>query len=321
MSSSSLRRRRNQFLTMLTLAAAIFAALTVSPAAAGTDSHASQAMWCDEASVFDSLDSFAVSSTARGVAVIVREKELGQAHKNVPINRSRADRPGFRATVPTWVHVVSDGAIGNVSDRAIDDQIRVLDMTFGGFEGGVATGFDFQLVGVTRTNNATWHYADDFASESAMKQALHRGGDDTLNLYVTTAGAYLGWAYYPSITDDPANAYLDGVVIDWESMLGTSTRYAGQYDQGETGTHEVGHWLNLAHTFEGKCSRAGDGVADTPAERTPTSGCPVGKDTCPSAGLDPIHNYMDYSFDSCYTEFTAGQAARMQDAWVFWRAS
>ena len=319
MSSLSLRRDRNRILTMLTLAAAIFAAFTVAPAAAGTHSHGTSDVWCDESSVFNSLDGFAVSSTARGA--VVREKELGQVHKNVPANRSRASRPGFSATVPTWVHVVSDGAIGNVSDRAINDQIRVLDMTFGGFEGGVATGFNFELVGVTRTDNATWHYADDFASESAMKQALHRGGDDTLNLYVTTAGAYLGWAYYPSITDDPTFDYLDGVVIDWESMLGTSTRYAGAYDQGETGTHEVGHWLNLAHTFEGKCGRQGDFVADTPSERTPTSGCPIGKDTCPAPGLDPIHNYMDYSFDSCYTEFTAGQAARMHDAWLFWRAS
>jgi hypothetical protein len=319
MSSSSLRRRRNQILTMLALAAAIFAAFTVAPAAAGTHSQGASDAWCDESSVFDSLDQFAVSSTARGP--VVREKELGQAHKNAPTNRSRANRPGFGVTVPTWVHVVSDGSIGNVSDHAIRDQIRVLDMTFGGFEGGVATGFNFELVGVTRTNNATWHYADDFASESAMKQALKRGGDDTLNMYVTTAGAYLGWAYYPNITDDPTYSYLDGVVIDWESMLGTSTTYAGRYDQGETGTHEVGHWLNLAHTFEGKCSRTGDFVADTPSERTPTSGCPIGKDTCPAPGLDPIHNYMDYSYDNCYTEFTAGQTARMQDAWSFWRAS
>ena len=29
---------------------------------------------------------------------------------------------------------------------------------------------------------------------------------------------------------------------------------------------------------------------------------------------------MDYSFDSCYFEFTPGQAARMQDAWLFFRA-
>ena len=53
-----------------------------------------------------------------------------------------------------------------------------------------------------------------------MKQTLHRGGNDALNLYSTTAGAYLGWAYLPSIVTKPEQAYLDGVVIDWESMLG-----------------------------------------------------------------------------------------------------
>jgi Pregnancy-associated plasma protein-A len=317
MSSASARGIRTQVLSMLALVAAIFAAFTVGPAAAGTDPHAASA-WCGEANAFSSLDRLAVSSTARGG--VIREPELGQLHTNAPANRSRANRSDFRVTVPTWVHVVSDGAIGNVSDRAVRDQIRVLNMTYGGFEGGVATGFGFELAGVTRTDNATWHYASDFASESAMKQALHTGGPDTLNLYLTTAGPYLGWAYYPSIVDDPTFAYLDGVVIDWESLLGTSDRYAGAYDQGETATHEVGHWLNLAHTFEGKCGSQGDGVADTPSERTPTSGCPIGKDTCPAPGLDPIHNYMDYSYDQCYTEFTAGQTARMQDAWLFWRA-
>jgi hypothetical protein len=38
-------------------------------------------------------------------------------------------------------------------------------------------------------------------------------------------------------------------------------------------------------------------------------------------GLDPIHNYMDYSFDSCYTQFPPGQRARMQDQYLFFRAA
>jgi hypothetical protein len=36
-------------------------------------------------------------------------------------------------------------------------------------------------------------------------------------------------------------------------------------------------------------------------------------------GSDPIHNYMDYTFDSCYDQFTGGQAHRMQDFYSYFR--
>ena len=251
----------------------------------------------------------------------VREPGTGQVVKDLPASARGLAGDDFTAVVPVYFHVVTDGSTGALTDAQIASQIRVLNTTFGGREGGVDTGFAFELAGVTRTDNADWFYAGiGGTNEHTMKQTLHQGGTDALNLYSTTAGAYLGWAFLPDILTKPGQEYLDGVVFDWESIPGTSDTYAGRYDQGETATHEVGHWLNLEHTFFGGCNAKGDFVADTPAQKSPTSGCPEGKDTCREPGLDPIHNYMDYSYDSCYTEFTPGQTQRMRDAWLFYRA-
>jgi hypothetical protein len=95
---------------------------------------------------------------------------------------------------------------------------------------------------------------------------------------------------------------------------------AGKYSLGDTLTHEVGHWFMLHHTFNNGCSASGDFVADTPKEAHPQFNCPVGADSCSAPGLDPIHNFMDYSQDSCMDMFTAGQTDRMSDAWVAFRA-
>ncbi len=272
-----------------------------------------------------SASAFCDPNVAPGVAQarggVVREPDTGQVHTDLPAAAKGKAGKRFKATIPVYFHVVTDGSTGALTDAQIAGQIAVLNNTFSAGEGGAATGFSFTLAGVTRTDNADWvHAGIGGTNEHSMKQALNRGGSDALNWYSTTAGAYLGWAYLPDIVTKPGQAYLDGVVVDWESIPGTSTRYAGAYDQGETGTHEVGHWLNLEHTFFGGCNAKGDFVADTPAQKVPTNGCPEGKDTCSAPGLDPIHNYMDYSYDSCYTEFTAGQVQRMRDAWLFYRA-
>jgi hypothetical protein len=310
----------------LTLAVltALFAGLATPASAhsAAASEKAARGADCRGAAMLAAHDrelSAAGSSLARGGSGdFVREPDHGLAEEVPASARGRGGRD-FRATVPVWFHVVHDGPIANLTQEQIDAQIRVLNTTYAGREGGYDTGFRFRLVGVTRTDNGEWlrhGFGDN--TEREMKRALHRGGRETLNIYSTEASFYLGWAYFPNLSD--SRLYLDGIVVDWESMLGTSDRYAGQYDLGKTTTHEAGHWINLYHTFQGGCNRWGDYVEDTPPQRIATFGCPEGQDSCAEPGLDPIHNYMDYSFDACYNQFTKGQARRMQDAWLFFRA-
>ncbi len=180
--------------------------------------------------------------------------------------------------------------------------------------------FRFFLASVTRTQNNAWYAAGPgSAAETAMKNALRTGSADDLNFYINSGGGYLGWATFPS--DYTARPKMDGVVCYWASLPGSN--YV-PYNEGDTGTHEVGHWLGLYHTFQGGCSTTNDGVSDTPAERSPAFGCPTSnRDTCPkknTPGLDPYENFMDYTDDACMYKFSLGQGDRTDTGWSAYRA-
>ncbi|MHB0970212.1 MAG: zinc metalloprotease [Thermoanaerobaculia bacterium] len=237
------------------------------------------------------------------------------------INKSHKGRSWI--VVPVWIHVISAEAgfeNGELSDAMIRDQMRVINDSYDGRTGGANTGITFELEGVTRTTNAIWftQMVSDLSVELEAKRALRVGGPETLNIYTIDGGPYLGWSYFPSILSG-SYADLDGVALDWRSLPGGSFAI---HSEGDTATHEIGHWLALYHTFDGKCGTKGDYVADTPAEFSPAFRCPVGRDSCfgpAHPGLDPIFNFMDYTQDSCMYEFTAGQATRMQSAWAGFR--
>ena len=303
-------------LIALVVVAALCLSLAVTPAVAkDAPGNASSSTLCDEHGAPASEGRSPVASRdVRGFA----SRTSGRSTRTCPPRRRARPRPISPRPVPVYFHVITDGGVGNLTARQLDAQVAVLNKTFGGREGGFRTNFSFYLAGVTRTDNAAWFAGqqrerDEEGAAPGRERCPQR-------LHRRTAGAYLGWAYLPEILTKPGSAHLDGIVLDWESVPGVSDTYAGQYDLGETLTHEAGHWLNLEHTFYGGCNAKGDFVDDTPAQKIATFGCPEGQDSCKAPGIDPIHNYMDYSFDSCYTEFTAGQAQRMRDAWLLYRA-
>lgn len=217
--------------------------------------------------------------------------------------------------INVYVHVIrTSSGTGGPTTTQMNNQINVLNAAY------ASTGWSFNVAGTTTTNNSTWYTAGYGSSaETQMKNALRQGSADDLNIYYNNmGGGLLGWATFPS--SYASQPKKDGVVVLYSSLPGGS---AAPYNQGDTGTHEVGHWMGLYHTFQGGCARqasGGDAVADTPAEKSPAYGCPVGRDTCKNiAGLDPIRNFMDYTDDACMNTFSAGQDTRMDAQWTSYR--
>ncbi len=269
---------------------------------------------------------FLLGGTAPALATRPLEPTAGcvpsdrtQVKAQVHQSRTAMATASRRTVVRVFVHVLQGQSAGGVTRHRVTRQITIMNKAYAGRQSRAAahSRFHFRLVDIDRTTNSTWYHMDEgTVAERHAKRALHRGNANALNLYIgDNLSQKLGWANQPRTYRNAP--FMDGVVIRGATMAGGQR---GHYSSGDAAVHETGHWLGLLHTFAGGCGHGGDHVADTPAEARPSYTCPVKRNTCQARGRDPVHNFMDYSYDRCMDRFSAGQVVRMHQQWSAFRA-
>ncbi len=252
------------------------------------------------------------------------KKSIAASHNTL----ARLDE-NYVIRIPVVVHILYHDPSQDISDSRVMEQIAALNRDYRrlnadtvntpsyfrsvaadcDIEFQLATSDPFQrsTTGIIRkyTPISLWEEDDNMKFSSSL-------GDDAwdpnsyLNIWVCNIDGVLG---YSSFVGGPEN--VDGIVITTGAFGQSNTISA--YDKGRTGVHEVGHWLNLRHTW-GDADCGDDFVDDTPKQSTYTTGCPSGIRI--SCGNGPNGNmymdYMDFTYDDCMNMFTEGQKERMR---------
>ncbi len=273
--------------------------------------------------------------------------------------RKMASNPNVRLidengviTIPIVFHVLHLGeAVGtgtNLSDARLIDQIAILNQCYSQTNDqaqipqvfrNVAGNPNFRFVLACRDPNGnvtngivrkqTTNQSFTQGSQNAKQTSL--GGDDPwateryLNVWITPnlssiRGTLFGYAQFPAFFAQNPNT--DGVVVVFDA-LGIGAGTAPSRTQGRTLVHEIGHWLNIIHTYDDENGCNGDDMcADTPpqAQRTDNQlACsnivfPRNANVCAnSPNGDMFDNFMDNTNESCGRRmFTADQVTRMR---------
>tara|TARA_B100000795_G_scaffold264096_1_gene244149 strand:+ start:537 stop:2963 length:2427 start_codon:yes stop_codon:yes gene_type:complete len=234
-------------------------------------------------------------------------------------------------TIPVVIHVIYNDSYSNISSSQVASAITAINEDFNAgnsdfssvisaFSGVKSNlNINFELANLDPSGNATsgiTRTQSDFTDSAGenVKFLVNWDSDMYLNIWVVDniesgAGAY---AYYPG-TAPNGN---EGIVCR-HSQFGTSGTSSSSNFSATTLTHEIGHYLNLAHTWgnsndaelEANCNED-DGVSDTPNTAGTLYGCNTNQSTCGS--LDNVQNYMDYT--ECTNMFTTGQRSRVHAA-------
>jgi len=243
-------------------------------------------------------------------------------------------------TIPVVVHIVYNNNSQNISDAQIQSQISVLNEDYRRTNTDASnTPTSFQTVaadceiefclaqqdpngvatnGITRTSTSTTSFFNDNVKSTSAGGKDGWPRNDYLNIWVCNlSGGLLGYATPPG-----GSATTDGVVIGY-NYFGTVGTLSPPFNKGRTTTHEIGHWLDLFHTFDGgcagtsqsNCATSGDRICDTPPTSSPNYGCPSNtQNSCtetPTDQNDMHMNFMDYVDDNCMNLFTLDQKSRM----------
>lgn len=267
--------------------------------------------------------------------------EALQANVNAMAGMSAA-RSGEKHIIPVVFHVFWDECADNISMAQILDGLRVLnedfnrtnadaDQTRDVFKDVAADSeVEFRLARLDPAGNETdgvvrIQTPATVEAQNNIKSLSYWPSDRYLNIWVVQSifnftgggGMILGYAQFPG--SGSWNTY--GVVIRHDALgtIGTSNA------DGRTLSHEVGHCLNLFHTFQdgcgSSCGSSGDFICDTPPSSGATYNCSTTTNSCgnDSWGSSPfstdvpdmIENYMSYN--SCQNLFTIGQKDRMKN--------
>lgn len=235
--------------------------------------------------------------------------------------------------IPTVVHIFHDGGNGNLSIDQIYDGMRVLNEDYGKTNADTGsvqavhkpvhadTQIEFRLARIDPDGNCTngiVYHRTPVAGESyppnCIKALSSWDNNKYMNIYlVPSLGGLLGYSAFPAVNQ---TELADGNMMLSASFgsIGTAVNNV-PYHLGRTTTHEVGHYLDVLHTFQGGCFGSGDGCSDTPPTANPTIGCPNPFTSCGGSITVQTENFMDYGNDDCLLMFSADQkSARMHPA-------